>query len=214
MVKHGLKGGKWAGAAQAETFTIAKKRQGNLANTAKADTRAEAFTGGWAGDGRGLASGRQGNTTTGHNRALRSAMQDTQCWRLCLCRPADVDVILKGEAVKLVDPTAPAAAVPAPAAAAANGSSRAAAPAAAASPPPAAPAAAAAPQKTVASAASGAWTEAQELALVKACKSVAKDAEDRWEAIAALVPGKTKAQCFRRFKELKESFKAKKAAAA
>lgn len=37
-----------------------------------------------------------------------------------------------------------------------------------------------------------------------------KDVEDRWEAIAALVPGKTKAQCFRRFKELKESFKKKK----
>lgn len=31
--------------------------------------------------------------------------------------------------------------------------------------------------------------------------------------VAALVPGKTKAQCFRRFKELKESHKAAKAKA-
>lgn len=29
--------------------------------------------------------------------------------------------------------------------------------------------------------------------------------------VAALVPGKTKAQCFKRFKELKEAHKAKKA---
>ena len=29
--------------------------------------------------------------------------------------------------------------------------------------------------------------------------------------VAALVPGKTKAQCFKRFKELKEQHKAKKA---
>ncbi|GAB4822471.1 hypothetical protein N2152v2_009517 [Parachlorella kessleri] len=65
--------------------------------------------------------------------------------------------------------------------------------------------------KVVASAASGEWTEQQELALVKAIKQVGKDvAGDRWEQIAALVPGKSKAQCFKRFKELKETFKAKK----
>ena len=50
----------------------------------------------------------------------------------------------------------------------------------------------------------------QELALVKALKAVGKEVEDRWGGVAALVPGKTKAQCFKRFKELKEGFKAKK----
>lgn len=43
---------------------------------------------------------------------------------------------------------------------------------------------------------------------------VGKDVEgDRWEQIAALVPGKTKAQCFKHFKALRENFKSKKAAA-
>lgn len=32
------------GGVQAETFVVAKKRQGNLANTAEADSRAMAFT--------------------------------------------------------------------------------------------------------------------------------------------------------------------------
>eukprot|EP00887_Chlorella_sp_A99_P003237 scaffold9.g3237.t1 len=153
MVKHSLKSGKFAGAQQTDTFVIAKKRQGNLANTAQADTRAAAFS--------------------------------------------DVSVTLKGEAAALLDPAATAVANGAAASGGGGGG---------------AVAQAAAP-KTVASAGSGEWTEAQELALVKACKSVGKDAEDRWGAIAALVPGKTKQQCFKRFKELKEGFKSKKAAA-
>ena len=44
----------------------------------------------------------------------------------------------------------------------------------------------------------------------KALKAVSKDVEDRWGQVAALVPGKTKAQCFKRFKELKEAHKAGK----
>ncbi|PRW60561.1 dnaJ-like protein subfamily C member 2-like [Chlorella sorokiniana] len=147
MVKHGLKAGK-VGGVQADTFVVAKKRQGNLANTAAADSRAMAFT--------------------------------------------DVQVNLKGEAAVLLEPGA-AAAAPAAGAAA-----------------PAAPAAAGAAPATVVSAASGEWSEEQELALVKALKQVGKDAEDRWGQVAALVPGKTKAQCFKRFKELKEAHKAKK----
>ena len=35
----------------------------------------------------------------------------------------------------------------------------------------------------------------------------------RWDRIADTVPGKSKAQCQRRFKELKETFRAKKATA-
>ncbi|KAK2078664.1 hypothetical protein QBZ16_003504 [Prototheca wickerhamii] len=54
-----------------------------------------------------------------------------------------------------------------------------------------------------------AWSESEELALIKALKVVKKDAEDRWAAVAELVPGKTKAQCFLRFKEMKAAHKAK-----
>ncbi|KAL4449534.1 hypothetical protein ABPG77_007178 [Micractinium sp. CCAP 211/92] len=108
----------------------------------------------------------------------------------------DVQVNLKGEAAQLLEPGLATAAAAAGSAAA-----------------PAAAAAGTAAPAAVASAASGEWTEEQELALVKALKTVGKDAEDRWGQVAALVPGKTKAQCFRRFKELKESHKAAKAKA-
>ncbi|GLI61035.1 hypothetical protein VaNZ11_003299 [Volvox africanus] len=58
---------------------------------------------------------------------------------------------------------------------------------------------------------SGLWTEAQELALVAALKQCPKElGTERWDAVAALVPGKTKAQCFKRFKELREAFRSKK----
>lgn len=65
------------------------------------------------------------------------------------------------------------------------------------------------PKKVVAD--SGEWLEEQELALVQALKQFGKELPDRWERIAAVVPGKSKAACFKRFKELKEVFKAKKA---
>ena len=51
------------------------------------------------------------------------------------------------------------------------------------------------------------WTQEQELALVKALKAIPKDQTDRWEAVAALVEGKSKAQCMKRFKEMKQSFR-------
>lgn len=44
-------------------------------------------------------------------------------------------------------------------------------------------------------------------------KIFGKELEDRWDRVAGAVPGKTKAQCFRRFKELREVFKAKKGGA-
>jgi DnaJ homolog subfamily C member 2 len=40
-----------------------------------------------------------------------------------------------------------------------------------------------------------AWTEAQVLALLQALKAYPKDASQRWECVAAAVPGKTVVQC-------------------
>eukprot|EP00798_Chlamydomonas_sp_ICE-L_P015528 gene15528-21617_t len=62
----------------------------------------------------------------------------------------------------------------------------------------------------VAATTSGSWNEEQELALVKAMKQYGKDVEDRWLSVSEVVPGKTKAQCFLRFKELRETFRAEK----
>lgn len=90
-------------------------------------------------------------------------MQQPHPDRLCLTAssfhirlPSVLQVNLKGDAAQLLEP---GLATAAPAAGAA----------------PAAPAAAA-----VTSASSGEWSEEQELALVKALKTVGKDAEDRW----------------------------------
>jgi len=66
------------------------------------------------------------------------------------------------------------------------------------------------PQKAAALADSGEWSEEQETALVKAMKQFGKELEDRWERVSAVVPGKTKLQCFKRFKELRELFRSKK----
>ncbi|KAG2428866.1 hypothetical protein HYH02_014277 [Chlamydomonas schloesseri] len=150
----------------------------------------------------------------------------------------DVEVKLEGEAVALVNPAtsviSPKPAAPAAAAstasssgggARANGAAAAAASSSTASTAaPAAPAAAAAGAGAAASdATSGAkagkkaaadtpWTEAQELALVAALKQCPKElGTERWDAVAKLVPGRTKAQCFKRFKELREAFRSKKA---
>jgi DnaJ family protein C protein 2 len=55
------------------------------------------------------------------------------------------------------------------------------------------------------------WTQEEELALVKALKEVPKDAADRWDQVAKAVGTKSKIACAKRFKEMKESYKAKKA---
>lgn len=84
------------------------------------------------------------------------------------------------------------------------------APAAAAAPAAAGEAAAPAPKPKKVVAESGEWTEEQELALVQALKQFGKELPDRWEQIATVVPGKSKAACFKRFKELRDVFRAKK----
>lgn len=62
--------------------------------------------------------------------------------------------------------------------------------------------------------ADGEWSEEQELALIKAIKEIGKDAgAERWDKVAEVVPGKTKVQCFKHFKELKEIHRGRKAAA-
>lgn len=55
------------------------------------------------------------------------------------------------------------------------------------------------------------WGEEQQLALVAAMKKFGKDTPDRWDRIAEVVPGKGKADCFKRFKALRDSVRANKA---
>lgn len=55
----------------------------------------------------------------------------------------------------------------------------------------------------------GGWNKEQEMALVKALKEIGRDVEDRWDRIAEVVPGKSKSECFKKFKELRETFKNK-----
>jgi len=56
-----------------------------------------------------------------------------------------------------------------------------------------------------------AWTEAQVLALVQALKAFPKDASQRWERVAAAVPGKTVVQCKKKVAAMRENFRSKKA---
>ena len=56
------------------------------------------------------------------------------------------------------------------------------------------------------------WSEEQQLALVAAMKKFGKDTPERWDRVAEVVPGKGKADCFKRFKALRDSVRAKKAA--
>lgn len=54
------------------------------------------------------------------------------------------------------------------------------------------------------------WSAVQERALVQALKTFPKEASQRWERVAAAVPGKTVNQCKKKFASLKESFRNKK----
>lgn len=56
------------------------------------------------------------------------------------------------------------------------------------------------------------WSAVQERALVQALKTFPKETNQRWERVAAAVPGKTVVQCKKKFALLKESFRNKKSA--
>ncbi|KAJ0859387.1 putative transcription factor MYB-HB-like family [Helianthus annuus] len=55
-----------------------------------------------------------------------------------------------------------------------------------------------------------AWSAVQETALVQALKTFPKETNQRWERVAAAVPGKTVNQCKKQFALLKEKFRNKK----
>ncbi|KAK4254420.1 hypothetical protein QN277_009806 [Acacia crassicarpa] len=57
------------------------------------------------------------------------------------------------------------------------------------------------------------WSDVQEKALVQALKTFPKETNQRWERVAAAVPGKTVNQCKKKFVMLKENFRSKKSAA-
>ncbi|XP_076902127.1 uncharacterized protein LOC143556763 [Bidens hawaiensis] len=54
------------------------------------------------------------------------------------------------------------------------------------------------------------WSAVQETALVQALKTFPKETNQRWERVAAAVPGKTVNQCKKQFALLKERFRSKK----
>ncbi|KAI4384599.1 hypothetical protein MLD38_002727 [Melastoma candidum] len=54
------------------------------------------------------------------------------------------------------------------------------------------------------------WSAVQERALVQALKTFPKETPQRWERVAAAVPGKTMNQCRKKFTLLKENFRSKK----
>ena len=61
-------------------------------------------------------------------------------------------------------------------------------------------------------ASNGSWTETEDKALVSALKTFSKDTPKRWDKVADAVPGRSKAQCFKRFTELRDSFRNSKIA--
>ncbi|CAK9318124.1 unnamed protein product [Citrullus colocynthis] len=57
------------------------------------------------------------------------------------------------------------------------------------------------------------WSAVQERALVQALKTFPKETNQRWERVAAAVPGKTVNQCKKKFTSMKENFRNRKNAA-
>jgi DnaJ homolog subfamily C member 2 len=55
-----------------------------------------------------------------------------------------------------------------------------------------------------------AWSETQVLALVQALKAFPKEASQRWERVAAAVPGKTVVQCKKKVQSKRGNFRGKK----
>ncbi|KAG0447771.1 hypothetical protein HPP92_028185 [Vanilla planifolia] len=56
------------------------------------------------------------------------------------------------------------------------------------------------------------WSATQERSLIQALKTFPKEINQRWERVAAAVPGKTVNQCKKKFALLKENFRSKKIA--
>lgn len=54
------------------------------------------------------------------------------------------------------------------------------------------------------------WSDVQEKALIQALKTFPKDTNQRWERVAAAVPGKSVNLCKKKFASLKENFRSKK----
>ncbi|CAH8323309.1 unnamed protein product [Eruca vesicaria subsp. sativa] len=54
------------------------------------------------------------------------------------------------------------------------------------------------------------WSSVEERALVQALKTFPKETSQRWERVAAAIPGKTVVQCKKKFTELKEFIRSKK----
>ncbi|KAM0947744.1 putative transcription factor MYB/SANT family [Dioscorea sansibarensis] len=54
------------------------------------------------------------------------------------------------------------------------------------------------------------WSATQERALVQALKTFPKETSQRWERVAAAIPGKTVNQCKKKFALMKENFRSKK----
>ncbi|KAF6264387.1 DnaJ-domain-containing protein [Scenedesmus sp. NREL 46B-D3] len=147
-----------------------------------------------------------------HQGASSTRMQKQEDWKGAAKKRADVTSEADSRSAAFTDVnvniTGEAAAVLVPGAADSSGST----PSSSRgnSRPSSATAAAAVGVKKVVSADSGEWNEEQELALVQALKQFGKELPDRWERIAGVVPGKGKAACFKRFKELRDVFRAKK----